>query len=339
MGHMLDFRADGTAAMFSVRETPWHGLGLVLDEYPGSWDEARKLAGLDWEPVVHSMYDANPVIGPDGPTMEYNAVEGFNLIKRSDTGLILAAAKESYEVYPNKELGPLVEALLDQSGGKYEYETAGALDEGRKVWVLIRAAEPFKIPGDPRGDVLPYMALQNSHDGSGALRAQRLRMRIVCRNTSHGADLEAQGHGLEYSFKHTKSIHDRVEQAKQVLAGMSKDQVLAQEWAAELISMPVSLSGRRAFIESFIPMPVGEVITERVKNNIDGARKQVEGYLTSVTCEGIENTAYGLVQAAIEFLDHGRKSRNAETKFRRTVLSAEPMKRQAEKLAREASLV
>ena len=37
--------------MFSVREMPWHGEGQVLDEYPGSWDEARILAGLSWDPV------------------------------------------------------------------------------------------------------------------------------------------------------------------------------------------------------------------------------------------------------------------------------------------------
>ena len=33
---------------FSVREPMWHGLGVVLDEYPGSPEEACTLAGLDW---------------------------------------------------------------------------------------------------------------------------------------------------------------------------------------------------------------------------------------------------------------------------------------------------
>lgn len=34
----------GTRAM-------WHGLGKFLADYPGSWDEARQLAGLDWDPI------------------------------------------------------------------------------------------------------------------------------------------------------------------------------------------------------------------------------------------------------------------------------------------------
>ena len=33
-------------SMFSVREMPWHGLGVVLDEYPRSIDEALDKAGL-----------------------------------------------------------------------------------------------------------------------------------------------------------------------------------------------------------------------------------------------------------------------------------------------------
>ena len=35
-------------SMFSVRETPWHGLGTVIQDAVNS-EEALKLAGLDWE--------------------------------------------------------------------------------------------------------------------------------------------------------------------------------------------------------------------------------------------------------------------------------------------------
>jgi phage/plasmid-like protein (TIGR03299 family) len=333
MAHLLD-------SMFSVREVPWHGLGTILDEYPADWDEARTLAGLNWEPISAPVYDHVSAVTAEGELVEsYEKIDGFYTIKRSDTGHILHIPRDSYEIFPNRDLGPLIEAILNQAGGQYQYETAGSLDEGRKVWVMIRAAEPMQIKGDPRGAVMPYVALQNSHDGSGALRAQRLRTRIVCANTSHAADLESEKSGLQFVFRHTKSIHERVEFAKAVLAGMSADQVAAQEHAADLLALPVSERGRRAFVEMFIPTPVAEVITPRVQGNIDRARGQVWANLNSVTCEGIENTAYGLVQAAVEYLDHGRKSRTAETKFQRCILSTEPMKRVAEKMAREAALI
>jgi hypothetical protein len=41
-------------SMFSVREMPWHGLGVgvVLEQYPRSIDEALEKAGLGWK-VTH----------------------------------------------------------------------------------------------------------------------------------------------------------------------------------------------------------------------------------------------------------------------------------------------
>ena len=38
--------------MFSVRAMPWHGLGVVLDQYPRSINEALDKAGLGWK-VTH----------------------------------------------------------------------------------------------------------------------------------------------------------------------------------------------------------------------------------------------------------------------------------------------
>lgn len=39
--------AANVESMFSVRETPWHGLGTIVAEAPAS-KEALKLAGLNW---------------------------------------------------------------------------------------------------------------------------------------------------------------------------------------------------------------------------------------------------------------------------------------------------
>ena len=39
--------------MFSVRETPWHGLGRIIMDAPAS-REALELAGLDWHCLLYT---------------------------------------------------------------------------------------------------------------------------------------------------------------------------------------------------------------------------------------------------------------------------------------------
>jgi phage/plasmid-like protein (TIGR03299 family) len=41
---------------FSVRQPMWHGQGLVLDDYPTDWADARQKAGLMWEPTYADLY-------------------------------------------------------------------------------------------------------------------------------------------------------------------------------------------------------------------------------------------------------------------------------------------
>ena len=51
-------------SMFSVRQMPWHREGIILSDYPGNWDDARTLAGLDWDPETSSVY---ALTGPPEP--------------------------------------------------------------------------------------------------------------------------------------------------------------------------------------------------------------------------------------------------------------------------------
>ena len=41
---------------FSVRQPMWHGEGLVLDDYPTDWNDARDKAGLLWEPEARETF-------------------------------------------------------------------------------------------------------------------------------------------------------------------------------------------------------------------------------------------------------------------------------------------
>src|SRR6201996_6387810 len=129
-------------SMFSVRQMPWHREGPILEDYPGSWAEARTLAGLDWDPITADVY-AVTGINPDG-SEHYEPIGGWKTISRSDTGSVLSINKDTYTVIDHTEMGEIVEAVLAQSNVKWE--TAGVLDAGRWVGCLALLDDTITLP-------------------------------------------------------------------------------------------------------------------------------------------------------------------------------------------------
>ena len=84
-------------SMFSVRQMPWHREGTVLQDYPGSWAQARALAGLDWDPVTTEVY-AITGLTPDGTVLSLN--------------------RSTYTVINHGEMGEIVEAVLAQRNAR-----------------------------------------------------------------------------------------------------------------------------------------------------------------------------------------------------------------------------
>jgi len=59
-------------SMFSVRGKPWHLEGIILGDYPGTWAEARVLAGLDWDPVTAEVYSVTGISADGGVIVGYD---------------------------------------------------------------------------------------------------------------------------------------------------------------------------------------------------------------------------------------------------------------------------
>ena len=317
-------------SMFSVRQMPWHREGTVLADYPGDWDAARKLAGLDWDPVTTGVY-AVTGINADGST-HYEPITGWKSIARSDTGAVLSLNRDSYTVIDHGEMGEIVEAVLAQPNVKWE--TAGVLDEGRSVWCLALLDEPITLPGDD-SPTLPYLAITNRHDGTGACALRATAVRIVCANTFRAAELEGERTGATFSFIHKSSWRTRIEEARQAVTGAQAEMRRYRDLARDLLAIPVTPAQRELFITQFIPKPPEGLITDRVARNVDEARNALRLLFDSATSEQIAGTAYGLVQAAGEYLDHVRTARSWETRLNRTLIRPEPLKHRALSLARE----
>lgn len=343
---------------FSVREAMWHGEGIVLDDYPESWDEARLTAGLMWEPVEVPLFVKAGGIVPvgvapsqrdyDDPTISdieaedqgdgYLKLSGFKAIARDDTGEVLSVPTGTYSVISHATMGEILDAIL-QADGKVKFETAGSCRGGRQVWAVAYLDEPFTIPGDDT-PTYPFLAMLNSHDGSAACKVVYTSVRVVCWNTFQMASAEGDKTGAQYVFRHQGNATERIESAKEALAGLRAEAKSYSEFAAELAATPIDEHAVKTFTEAFIVHPAehGEFVSERVDGNIRAARAAFgKLYNESLTTESIRGSAYGLLQSATEYLDHVRVARSRDTYMGRTLLRPEPMKMRAVQLVREVA--
>lgn len=334
---------------FSVRLPMWHGEGTVLDDYPTDWADARQKAGLMWEPEIRPCYtlvDAanigdRPVVFRFSEDADITPTEmlGRAIIEdtdrrtvvRNDTEAILGNVGDGYTFVENAALGEIAEAL-SKAGAKFE--TAGSCRGGANVWCLAYLDEPIRIAGDDT-DTYPFLAITNAHDGTGALKINYTSIRIVCWNTYNAAQMQGERSGRQYTFRHTGSIMERIDEAKIALDGLRSATDEWVEMANDLATLNVTDRQVEIFTQEFIPLPVGEIVSDRVKANVDKARSLFKSmYLDSVTCAGHRGTALGLVDASVEYLDHVRGFRNRDTYLGRTLLRPEPLKAKAVALAR-----
>ncbi|HEU5032728.1 MAG TPA: DUF932 domain-containing protein [Spirillospora sp.] len=344
--------AEFDSGMF-VREPAWHRMGNVVQERPESWQQAREWAGLLWEPVEE------PVIGytgdfagiearleglADGMSNDaeidglrdvisrFHVIEGRKRIVRSDTGATLGVPTSEYAIISHAEMGEVIEALLDQRN--VNYETLVSLQGGRAIAALLQLDEPVQLPGDP-SVTLPYLAVTTRHDGTGALKALTTSVRIVCWNTFSAAESQGERNGTAFTFGHSRGWRDRVEEAKLTLAGTRAEFAAYVEVAETLAKVPVTEAQATEFVARFVPMPPESLVSDRVVRNVEQARDAVRTILAGPTSDGIGGTAFGLVQAAGEYLDHYRAYRSMDSYFTRQLLRPEPLKAKAVQLVRE----
>lgn len=301
---------------FTVRIPAWHGLGVTLDEHPKSWAEAREHAGLLWEPAEDLIYRRVTVDPTDAEVNEMLAAQGgialgggvwmvalvdHKLVTRDDTGAELAVHRTEFPIINHATMGDLLDAVAGAES-TFQFETAGSLQGGRKVWALARLDEPYQVPGDP-SVTYPYFALQNAHDGQGACRIIPTQVRIVCMNTWQLASEQATH---EVVIRHIGNVDERVEQAKHAMAETRQAAIDYADTMTHLAGLNYDDAMLSAFLERFVPTPIGG--TDRLIEDRQLKRAVMRRMLTeSPTLADLPDTAYKLVQLAGEYTDHLRK--------------------------------
>lgn len=202
MAHKLDFQ-KGYAAMYSLNETPWHGLGNILDKQPNSIKELLQVSGLDFE--VEKLPNTHII----GETQIISDDSFFTY--RKDTNYILGnKLGKQYTVCQNDMAFILIDEMLQT--GKVLVETAGSLDNGRVTFVCLKLTNRLKITENDLVD--NYFCIFNSHDGSLAITTLSTPIRVVCNNTLQAS---LQNCKQKVSIKHTTNHQVAMKQALTIL--------------------------------------------------------------------------------------------------------------------------
>lgn len=318
-----------------------------MTEYPSRF-EAQQAAGHEYdvirEPLYRKIYYTaeypHPITGEQvlEPAEGYELYADFELNVRSDNGLDLdVVPTERVDVQP-KEVWDLAEWIQDNVPG-IQFETAGTLNEGRNIWILMKKDEVLKVSGDPQGDSIPYFALQNGYVRGSGFRFQQILTRIVCWNTSQRADLEAESENHNFSLAHTLNLWERIEEIKHAMLTWEEE---AQAWVEakeRLAKLKVTPKGINWFTENFLPQPHLALTSDRVKQNVETARLELLGELLSPRGVGIEGTALGLWEAASAWSEHVRRAQSPQTRFRRAILERDTILQDARELAIAAASI
>jgi phage/plasmid-like protein (TIGR03299 family) len=265
---------------------------------------------------------------------EFEQITDFTARVRSDDGFTLGVVPTTLALIKNEEMYDIAEALQGKDS-EVRFETGGSVSGGRKVWLLIRFNDPLLVGGRSGTEVIPYYALQNDHSGGGAFRGQATMVAIVCDNTSRMADIDAQARGTEFVFRHTSKVQERIDEAKAALEGWRTSVVEWQRFSDFMIDQRVSREQIAEFIRTFIPMPPPHMASERVENNVRVARQTLLDILKGPTCAETLGTGYGLIQAALEYNQHYRAARSAETRFKRAYLDKSTVTTDAVNIVKE----
>ncbi len=287
--------------MFSVREKPWHGLGTIVEEAPTSAD-ALRLAGLDWDVVQEPVY-----------TGYKELVKGYKANIRSTDRRVLGVVSDRYKVVQNVEAFSFTDELL---GKGVRYETAGALQEGRKVWLLARLPREYIIAGER---ISPYLVFSNTHDGSGSVKVAITPVRVVCNNT---LNLALSTASRSFSMMHTGNIQGKIQEAKETLFMAEKYMDSLGIEFEQLRRQKVTDAQVKEYVELLLPMEK-EPTPVQSKNILRLRQDMMRRYYDAPDLKKVGHNAYRFINAVSDFATHAEPLRRTanynENLFGRTI--------------------
>ena len=291
--------------MAYVGATPWHGLGNRLTQKQ-PLEVWQREAGMNWQ------IQESPVHFKAGTVGNLGTIHSFpeqKVLFRSDTKTPLSVVSNRYQVVQPREVLEFYRDLTEVSG--YELETAGILKGGRKFWALARTGQTTVLKGNDQ--VNGYLLLATSCDGTLATTATPTTVRVVCNNT---LTISLNDTTRAIKVPHNTRFDPMAVKKQLGIAVSQWDEFMYRMRA--LAERKVQWHEAMGFLLNVLcdvnpHSPLPEALPN--ERALRKAQSLYEGQGRGATLESAQGTAWGLLNAITEYVDHERRARSNENRM------------------------
>jgi phage/plasmid-like protein (TIGR03299 family) len=295
MSHEITRRQNGFHEMAYVGQKPWHGLGQELEQ-GAPIEKWLVSAGMDWKVQRSKVRFATQA----NQGAEFATWDDYHVLMRSDTKAPLGMVSDKYKVVQPKDVLEFFRDLMEAAG--YHLETTETLYGGRKFWALASIGAEERVVGN---DLLKgRLLVATSCDGSMKTTVKNVAERVVCNNTLQLA-MNEKG-ATEVAITHRTTFDARAIKKQLGIAVDSFHRFIAD--ARLLAARKVDRAEADAFMATVLKE--AEVAAAKEQRAFRSIMDLFHGAGHGSRLPGVAGTAWGLVNAVTEYVDHDRPNRN-----------------------------
>ncbi len=283
-------------SMAYVGTEPWHGLGIAVQQGVKA-HEMLHAAGLDWRVVTRPARGAKPTRKRHGQDI-YSRYEVVRLPRpeRNEEEVVFGIVTDRYEPLQNHEAFEFFDLLVDRKMAFFE--TAGALGQGERVWIMARMPDPIAVvPGD---QCHKYLLLSNTHTGRGAVTVKFTAVRVVCQNTLILAMEDGQ---QAFRVRHSKIMTDRLRQIAELIFVASAVCSKAAQLFRRLTETKLSDQVLEKYLEFVFPRTDAQKKKDKIPSKWIRVRNLLE-QTADLQMDGVKGTLWAAYNAITRLEDY-----------------------------------
>ncbi|ELY20713.1 Hypothetical phage/plasmid-related protein [Vreelandella titanicae BH1] len=291
--------------MAYVGATPWHGLGQQLSRQQ-PLEVWQQQAGMNWhieEAPVRFIAEGASHLG------SIHSFPEQKVLYRSDTKAPLSVVSQRYKVVQPEEILEFYRDLTEYAG--YELETAGVLKGGRKFWALARSGLSTSLKG--QDEVNDYLLLATSCDGTLATMATPTTVRVVCNNT---LQIAVDGTSQAVKVPHRSEFDPRALKSQLGISVSQWNDFMYRMKA--LAERKIDHREAQQYFQSVlcgIDKPIEDPSKLPNYRALNKVQKLYHGEGRGSHLDTAKDTAWGLLNAVTEYVDHDKRARSNDTRL------------------------